>query len=116
MEKRFYLGLGILVFFLALGLFTHVAMDRATQPIATLLEEAARESDPAKARQAEALWEDRWAWIALAADHTPMDEIDSLFAQMEVCEDTAFAGYCARLTELVEAVADAHRINWWNLL
>ena len=56
----------------------------------------------------------------MAADHAPMDEIDSLFAQMEVYaqarDSLHFGSYCARLAELITAVSDAHQLNWWNFL
>ncbi len=124
MEKRFYLGLGIMALFLILGFFSTFAMNRVTAPIVESLETAAEETAMDKsislAQQAREAWKDSWHQIALVADHEPLDEIDGLFAQMElhgaVGDDTAFRGYCARLAELVEAVADAHRLNWWNLL
>lgn len=127
MEKRFYWGLGILAVFLALGILTTLCLDQASEPISTQLEQAAEKALGGEwaeslrlAQEAKANWQDSWHRIAMVADHTPMDEIDSLFAQMDIhgqAGDTVvFGGYCARLSELVEAVADAHRFNWWNLL
>ncbi len=127
MEKRFYWGLGLLAFFLAIGLLTTFCVDRACVPISAQLEQASEmalsgdlEQSVTLAQAAKAHWHSAWHRIAMVADHNPMDEIDSLFAQMQIhgqAQDAvAFGGYCARLSELVKAVADAHRFNWWNLL
>ena len=53
------------------------------------------------------------------ADHTPMEQIDSLFSQLSVYgaanARTEFASVCAELSEALSAMADAHRPAWWNL-
>lgn len=127
MEKRFYLGLGILIVFLILGLTVAWAMDGVSQPAADMLEQAAEEvlagnfeKGTALAQQARDLWRTGWKSVALAADHSPMDEIDGLFAQIDYFaragKATELGACCARVAELVEAVADAHTLTWWNLL
>lgn len=127
MEKRFYLGIGLLTVFLVLGLVISMAMDSASQPISQQLEQASQEALSGSldtgislAQQAKKDWKSAWRGIATVADHTPMDEIDSLFAQVEVLgnarDAVSFGAYCARLAELVEAVSDAHSLTWWNLL
>ena len=127
MEKRFYLGIGLLALFLALGILSSVAIDKVSEPVSQDLELASREAlsgdlegSIQTARQAKEDWEASWQKVAMVADHGPMDEIDSLFAQMEVYADARdrlhFGSYCARLSELIEAVADAQRFTWWNLL
>ena len=127
MEKRFYIGLGILIVFLVLGLVIAWAMGQVTQPTANMLEQAATEvvsgnytKGAQLARQAQEQWETGWKPVALAADHSPMDEIDGLFAQIDYfvqTENTTELGACcARVAELVEAVADAHKLTWWNIL
>ena len=49
-----------------------------------------------------------------------MDEVDRLFAQLEVYRrrgDTlSHAGTCAYLSEAVTAIKEVHRFRWWNLL
>ena len=54
------------------------------------------------------------------ADHGPLEEIDSLFAQVQIYADTGktadFAAYCTRLAKLVTAVGEAHGLTWQNLL
>lgn len=127
MEKRFYLGIGILTVFLVLGLVISMAMDSASHPISQQLEQASQEAlsgdldtGISLAQQAKTNWKSAWQGIAMVADHTPMDEIDSLFAQIDALgtagDAASFGAYCARLAELVEAVSDAHDLTWWNLL
>lgn len=127
MEKRFYLGLGILIFFLILGLWVSRSMKEGARPVTRLLEQAAEaalsgdtEQGADLARQARKLWNDRWGIMALAADHAPMDEIDGLLAQMEFFararDGQRLGACCARVAELVEAMAEAHALSWRNVL
>lgn len=126
MERRFYLGVGILVAVLAFGLLGGVWMDKTNRPVVGYLEAAETAAGAgdtgqalALARQAEDLWKRQWRQVAVVADHTSMDNIDGLFAQMEhyAREDTAFFGAsCAQVRELVMAISDGHRFTWWNVL
>ncbi len=127
MGKRFYLGIGILVVFLVLGIGIHMAMDRLHTPAEKALEQACDLALRGDMVQAEALahqakqdWEKFWHFSASVADHTPMDEIDQMFAEMEVYAQAGevphFAACCAQLGRLISSMADAHRPNWWNFL
>ena len=127
MEKRFYLGIGILLVFLLLGLTVSWAMRQVTQPVAQMLEQAAQEVLSGNmeqgillARQAQTTWQKGWKCVALAADHSPMDEIDGLFAQIGFFAESGnrqeLGACCVRVSELVEAVADAHGLTWWNVI
>lgn len=125
--KRGWLGLGLLMIFLALGLVTSVVMDNAHRPTCDLLTQAADlslagEFDRAVAlgREAKKRWEKQWNGTAIVADHSPMDDVDALFSEMEVYavagEGPHFAACCRELSKRVEAVAEAHRFSWWNVL
>ena len=127
MEKRFYLGVGILVLFLGLGLVTAWGMEKTAEPVAQALEQASRAALAGNAdegirlaAQAKEIWVKGWKGIVTVADHTPVDEIDGLFAQLQYYADAgnlqALGACCTRLSELVEAVSDAHRLTWWNIL
>ena len=127
MERRFYLGLGILIFFLALGLLGLMFLNHVHSPISGMLTQARDaaltgklEAGAALAQQAKHAWKSHWYTTAVLADHTPMDEIDGLFAELEVYawadEPVHFAACCADLTQKVQAVTDAHSPTWWNLL
>lgn len=124
---RFWLGIGLLVGLLALGLWVSTAMNGLHSPISQTLETAAQrclagdtEGGVSLSRQAQHSWQTHWRCTASVADHTPMEEIDGLFAQTEAYAKAGqwadFASHCARLAKLVEAVGEAHSLNWWNLL
>lgn len=124
---RFWLGIGILVIFLVLGLWVNYAMDTVHQEIAQALDDAAAQTldgnlteGIALAQQARGKWQSHWRGTASVADHAPMDEIDGLFAQLDAYGQAGltddFAAYCARLSNLVAAMGEAHSLTWWNLL
>ena len=127
MEKHFYYGLGILLVFLILGLFVAFFMNDLCIPISAQLQEATREALSGDFQQGISLaisaknrWATTWKRIATVADHTPMDEIEGVFAELEVyarSEDREhFSACCAHLAQLLEAMAEAHSLTWWNLL
>ena len=124
MERRFYLGVGLLAVILALGLFAGWLMEKGQTPAAQLLEQAAQaenlEEGVAMAQRAKEIWRQKWKAVASVADHTPMDEIDSLFAELEIFaregERVHFASCCNQLASQLRAVAEAHKLNWWNVL
>ena len=126
MEKRFYLGVGILAFFLILGLGISLIVSHIGTPISQQLAQASQEALSGNLEQGISLalqsrtqWEAAWHGTAMVSDHTPMDEIDSLFAQAELYAQAGdrlhFGSYCARLSELITAIADTQRFTWWNL-
>lgn len=125
--KHFWSGIGLLAVLLALGLWTSHAMEAVHAPIADSLALAAEKTLSGNtgegidaARQARSQWEQHRHATASVADHEPMEEADSLFAQIEsfiVAGDMSqFAACCARLSELVRAISESHTLTWWNLL
>lgn len=125
--KRCVFGLGLLAALLALGLTVTVSMERIHEPISRDLSQASRaamagelDRGIALAEQAEAAWEKHRRFTASAADHAPMDEINGLFAQLEIYgragEAEDFAACAARLSRLTQAMGSAHSLTWWNLL
>lgn len=124
---RGWLGAGILLLFLVLGLVVTGAMDKSHLSTGQMLAQAAEQSlegdldgATALAMAAKARWERQHQGTATVADHNPMDDVDRLFAQMEVYakaqEAPHFAACCAELAHLLQATADAHRFSWWNVL
>ncbi len=125
--KRLWLGIGILAVLLALCSAVTLSMERIHSPIAEDLSraaEAAQKEDWGKANAlagaARARWEQYWHFTAMVADHTPMDELDGLFAELEIYgreqEMPHFAATCAHLRQLSQAMADSHTPSWWNLI
>lgn len=125
--KRLWIGLSILVVLLAGCCLIHTALARIHDPIATDLEQAAAAAlieDWATARDlalhATTRWEKFHRFTAAFADHTPMDELDSLFAELRIYagtrENPHFSATCTHLSFLATSIAESHRLSWWNLL
>ena len=127
MEKRWICGLLVLVVLLALGLWIGCSMEALHSPVTEHLNQAARfalQGDMVSAQnkmsRAEKMWH-QYRWLTAAVtDHSPMEEIDSIFSQLEsygAADDrVAFASWCSRAGSLVEAIGQAHKLNWQNLL
>ncbi len=125
--KRSWIGFALLVALLISGLGVTVLMDRVHSPIADNLEQAAMEVSAGDWNRGEGFfgqakgdWE-KWSHVrSCFADHTPVEEIDALFAQLQVYgaarEDAAFSAGCMELAKKVAAVGDAHGLYWWNVL
>ncbi len=125
--RRLWLGLGILGILLALSVTVFVAMDRIHAPIAHTLSQAAQaaeqedwETASALASEARARWEQYRHFTAMVADHTPMDELDGLFQELEVyaqeAENPHFAATAQHLSALAAGMADSQKPCWWNVL
>ncbi len=124
---RGYIGAAVLVVFLMLGFVVSGAMDNAHNPASNLLTQAADMTLAGNfdgaiplAMEAKHRWETSWNGTAVVADHSPMDDVDALFAELEIYAQTGeephFAACCRELSQRLEAVADAHRLRWWNVL
>ena len=125
--KRLYIGAALLAVMLAAGICLTVAFTAIHEPLSSRLQEAqeaAVAGDWEKAadltEQARQKWEEFRHFTAAVADHEPLEEMDSLFARLEVLcrlrEEDEFAADCAQLARLADAMAESQRINWWNLL
>lgn len=125
--RRLWVGVGLLLSLLGTGVAAAAAMRYAHKPVSELLSQASQEALAGNWEQAEKLsdhakeqWQQHWHATAALADHEPMEEIDSLFAELTVYlqtkEDVHFAACCQNLGTLTKAVGEAHAINWWNLM
>ena len=125
--KRSKFGFGLLLALLILGLVSTWAIIRSTAPITETLRRAGERGflgdwDDAMASMAEAkgCWEKTYPLCASLTDHEPMEDINSLFAQLEVygeSRDTRnFVAVCALLAEELNAIGEAHTLKWWNVL
>lgn len=125
--KRFWISILLLSVLLFAGWLIQWGMDAVHRPIAEDLQQAAQAAlqedwDTALllSQRAHARWEKYHRFTAAFADHTPMDELDGLFAEQTVFaaerEMPHFAAACMHLSQLATAMADSHSISWWNLL
>lgn len=122
--KRIWIGIGILLGLLIIGILVMQVTDQRLGVISEQLQQAAREPDwgsaVALARKAQDHWEKHWYLSAIVSDHTNIDEIDGVFTQLEVYQQhrdsTAHGATCAWLSEAIRDLEENHRFTWWNLL
>ena len=123
--KRCIFGAVLLVAVGLACLWAGAALNRFTEPVCRNLEraqEAALAEDwdkaAAHALAGETAGEGKWDGLACAADHTPLEDIDDLFAQLSLCrrmeKKEDFPVLCAQLRRRLQAVSRAHALNWWN--
>lgn len=124
--KRSWLGFGFLLVLLILSLLVTWVMSEIHKPVVQSLELAADSAireDWAEARfqaaSAGTSWE-KWDRLRRCfADHTPIEDVEALFAQLGVYgtveESADFAAACRELARRVEAVGEAHGVSWWNV-
>ena len=125
--NRSKIGVWLLLILLILGAVSTWAMGRFSGPIQTQVAQAGDaalvgdwEKAEALACQARERWEKYRDFCAALADHEPMENIDGLFAQLEVYRQIRdgenFATVCAQLSQDTKAIGEAHSLTWWNLL
>lgn len=124
--KRVWIGIGFLAALLALGFGVSIAMEAYATPVSVQLARAQKLAQDGQldeaiilAQQAEQAWQEGWKLMATVADHTPMEEIDRMFAELAAYgqkqEIAEFAATSAGLSRLTQAMAQAHKLTWWNL-
>ncbi len=127
MEKRFWLGAALLGLFLVFGFLISAKMTALHYEAAKALDQAADmtlagdfDGGCEKAFRAYDIWLDCRKFTASVADHSPMDDVEQLFAEMEVYAKTEekphFAACCRQLGVMLRSMYDAHRPTWWNFL
>ena len=125
--KHFWLGTGILLFFLVAGVLTTLVFCRIHEPLEDCLKdaaEAALEGDWEKAvffaNTATSRWEKYRFLTAAVADHAPLEEMDAAFSILEAYMELGwwgeFAALCAQLSQMAGAMVESQAFVWWNLL
>ena len=125
--KRIWIGIVLLGVLLLGGIGTGEFMQQAHDPVAQDVRQAGEvvlrdqwELAQALVNRAQDRWKEKWPVTAAIADHEPMDEIDALFAQLEVYaaskDQIAYTALCAHLASLLDAISQSHSLNWWNLM
>ena len=125
--KREWIGMGLLLALLVLGLLTTKRMEHTCGEMAEQFSQAGTlalaedwEGADRLLRQARSRWEESWRLSAALTDHEPMEEVDSRLEELEVYQkqrdNLAFAALCAQIASQIEDMGDAHGLTWWNLL
>lgn len=125
--KRMWVGIVLLLVLLGGSLAVAWAMVSTHDPVIRALETASRaalaqdwQEAGAHVFTARKQWEQNRKYVASIADHSPMEEIDGLFAELAIFlktrEDVHFAATCAQLCKRLRAMEEAHTVSWQNLL
>lgn len=125
--KRLWIGVGLLVAILVLGFWSSKRMEEIHTQIRDTLLDSAQAAGEGRWERADELaqkagedWQKGWSFSAAFADHTVLDEIDGLLAQAEIYRQSRdavrYGAICARMASAVEALQEAHRLSWRNLL
>lgn len=125
--KRLWIGVLILFLLLGAGIGITVFADHVHTGISDTLGQAADAAltgDWYTATELSSAARDRWDTYrkitAAIADHEPMEEIDSLFSQLEVYEKAkqaiSFSACCEALSIFTKAIGESQSVSWWSLL
>ncbi len=124
--KRCRFGLGLLLVLFILGAVSAWHLVGRMEPMAEAIDRAGAAALDAEWDLAEEIawtvqadWENRFPFFASLTDHEPMENINGLFAQLEVYgksrDGQNFAAVCALLARDLEAMGEAHSLKWWNV-
>ena len=127
MERRFILGISILIVVLALTIGTAIGMKAIHAPGEAALSEAARlalagdlERAIPLAQGAYQRWQTYRGITAAFSDHNPMDDTERLFREMQVYavagEAPHFAACCTQLSAMLRAMYETHGFSLKNIL
>ena len=120
-------AIALLLVLLLGGLLSGWYLERQHRDLARQLEDSAwlaLSGQMSNARQeaqaAQTQWKKGRSLQAVLGDHTPMEDIDDLFAELQICgaagEKTEFARICSILASRIEAMENACKLSWWNIL
>ena len=106
--NRCWIGVGLLLLLLVLGLFTGVAMSRFLEDLAVQITALADKS-PGDAPEMLAAtvqkWNNRRFLTAVLSDHAPMNEADTLFLLLESGDEEDFRENALELAQLLHQLS-----------
>ena len=125
--KRFWLGVGILAVLLAAGIglstqitAVHSKLSRDLSGACQAVQTGDWDTAVTLAESAKARWLRCRRFVASFVDHEPLEQMDSLFSELEIYRPqqlpTDYAAVCTHLSHLSEAIGESHALTWWNLL
>ena len=124
--KRIWFGVVLLILILVLGLISSTFMKETWLKQSENLNRAAilaSDGDWVNARnllaEAQAEWEEKQLLLAVLCQHEPIEQIDGLFAQLEVFSESrrtaSFSSTCVFLSKLIDSLGRSHNLNLKNL-
>ena len=127
MERRFLLGISLLLLVLAFAIGTGIGMKAIHAPGEAELRQAAQltltgdmETAIPLAQKAYSSWQKYRGITSAFADHSPMDDTERLFREMLVYaqagEAPHFAACCEQLSAMLRAIYETHAFSLKNIL
>ena len=125
--KRLWIGVAVLAVLLGLSAVMSCSLSRLHRELAQELDKAGQAAMAEDWETADAFlsaagqrWQKYRRFCASFTDHEPLEQVDSLFAQLSVCRTlslpTDYALICTQLSELSRAIGESHSFTWWNFL
>lgn len=125
--KRIWIGAALLAGALIFGIWASGYQNRCHSPGSLELQQAAqfaRQGDWDAAIELENAARERWRscrkLTAVLTEQEPFSQVEKLFVQLEVYgqarDAVSFGAAAGELSMALEALAQAQRIDWWNLL
>ena len=125
--SRLWIGIGILIALLVVGIVFLWLSNDFHRDITAILEQAGQAAmaenwqlAEQKLQEGQNKWNRYRRFLSAITDHEPMEEMDSLFSQLELfgqCRlKVDFIAVCNSLSHLAEAVDEYHSLKWWSIL
>ncbi len=125
--NRLWIGIGILVILLAMGIGMLCISRNFYEEFADGLEQAGElalagnwSAAGEKAAQSKEKWERYRRFWSSFSDHEPVEQMQALFSQLELYKERQrevdFAAVCRNLVHLAEAIDESHSLRWWSIL
>ena len=122
--KHLYLGLGILIVLLVLGLLSLFLLTRGLEEAVLTLDRAYALALRGRAREARetalsarSQWEGLYGLTASLVDHGPLDEVNRAFAELETRQEPRdLAESCRVLSCLISGIARREKPLYYNFL
>ena len=125
--SRIYIGIGILLLLLAVcSIFSlwipkiHLEISRQLEQAVSFAQQEDWQQAAMVADRAAQAWQDAHGLTTISADHAPTEQIDALFAELQVYaarqDMPDFAATAAHLSRLTAAMGNNHGFSLRNLL
>ena len=125
--RRLWLGIGLLLALLALGIGLLFFSNCFFQAFSSNWEAAAEfalagdwASATKKAEESRAMWQQSYRFFSASTDHEPIEEVQELFSLLEIYardrRNVEFSTVCQSLTNLGDAINESHNLRWWSIL
>ncbi len=125
--KRFWIGIVLLTALFAFGVVLCIGITALHDHLSQQLDDACTavqlgdwEKATALADSARAEWERCQHFVASFVDHEPLEQMESLFSELEVFRNRRlavdYAAICANLSHLSKAIGESHKLAWWSFL